>query len=185
MRPGTFRLTSVLAVVLLGCLTMSAPASADSNHNGRLTFMRQDSAGLWQVWVANADLTKQQQLTNEAANSGWPVWSPDGRKIAFDTDRGDPDRTDETAINDIYTMNANGRNLRNLTLNEAPNGSADPVWSPDGNKILFLQAIVQNDQFSAGLATMNPDGSDRHFISSTPTEQHQPDWQPTCRKCNT
>jgi hypothetical protein len=28
-----------------------------------------------------------------------------------------------------------------------------------------------------GLATMNPDGTDRHFISSNPEEMHQPDWE--------
>jgi hypothetical protein len=28
-----------------------------------------------------------------------------------------------------------------------------------------------------GLATMNPDGTDRHFISSNPEEVHQPDWE--------
>src|SRR5450755_918120 len=37
-------------------------------------------------------------------------------------------------------------------------GSADPVWSPDGTKILFLHASTKNGEFFIGLATMKPDG---------------------------
>lgn len=55
--------------------------------------------------------------------------------------------------------------------------AADPVWYPNGKKILFLsgkRATEKND-FRFGLTTMRPDGSRRHFISRQ--EQEQPDWQ--------
>jgi Tol biopolymer transport system component len=123
------------------------------------------------------------QVTTFAIGAGDADWSPGGNRIVFEASPALHPGI-QASRGDIYTMNANGRDLRYLTLNQAPNGSADPVWSPDGRKILLLQAIVQNNQFSAGLATMKPDGSDRHFISSTPMVEHQPDWQPTCRKCN-
>ena len=56
-------------------------------------------------------------------------------------------------------------------------GSADPVWSPDGKKILFLSAHAEGGEFGIGLATMNPDGTARHFILHNPKEMHQPDWE--------
>jgi len=78
---------------------------------------------------------------------------------------------------EIYTIDADGQHLTNLTDNHRDGGSADPVWSPDGTKILFLQARPLNGGFGIGLATMNPDSTDRSFLSSDPQEEHQPDWE--------
>ncbi|HCU21954.1 MAG TPA: hypothetical protein DF698_03505, partial [Candidatus Atribacteria bacterium] len=50
-----------------------------------------------------------------------PCWSPDGTKIAFTSHR--------DGNNDIFTMNVDGSNFRNLTRN--PADDTDPTWSPD------------------------------------------------------
>jgi len=72
----------------------------------------------------------------------------------------------------------NGRGLRNLTRNPLGEaGSADPVWSPDGTRILFLDNRVARAKGRTGLATMRPDGSARTFLSRANIESHQPDWQ--------
>ncbi|NLG50928.1 MAG: tetratricopeptide repeat protein, partial [Chloroflexi bacterium] len=57
-----------------------------------------------------------------------PVWSPDGSRIAFVSEQ---DRTD-----DIWIMNADGSEQRNLTENEWE-WEKHPTWSPDGSKIVF------------------------------------------------
>jgi Tol biopolymer transport system component len=80
----------------------------------------------------------------------------------------------------IFKIRPNGSRLRDLTHNDGElAGSADPVWSPNGRKILFLSARreAETEDFTLGLTTMWPDGSHRHFISANPIEQHQPDWQ--------
>ena len=67
------------------------------------------------------------QLTTDPANDLRPAWSPDGTRIAFFSNRSDS--------NDIWVMDADGENQRELT-----NGSADdrrPAWSPDGARIAF------------------------------------------------
>ena len=105
-RPVVVRLALALTLVAVGSLFVAAPADAHPSHAaGRLTFMRQDALGHWQVWVANADLSAARQLTFQNADSGWPVWSPNGRKIAFESNRTDTDPNDDKEDNDVYLMN--------------------------------------------------------------------------------
>jgi Tol biopolymer transport system component len=58
----------------------------------------------------------------------WPVWSPDGKKIAFTSNR--------DGNYEIYVMNADGSEPQNLTNNPAQDNYA--TWSPDGKKIAFV-----------------------------------------------
>jgi Tol biopolymer transport system component len=82
------------------------------------------------------------------------------------------------AFGDIYVVAAGGGRARNLTRNPVGEaGSADPVWSPDGRKILFLDNRYVNGVGRTGLATMSPDGTGRAFVSSANVEEHQPDWE--------
>ena len=79
--------------------------------------------GAWgfEVYVINADGSGQQRLTRGASQ---PRWSPNGRKIAFVSQRdGDAD---------IYVMNADGSGQRNLTRG-AGRRESQPVWSPGRN----------------------------------------------------
>ena len=58
-----------------------------------------------------------------------PRWSPDGRTIAFVSER--------DGNQEIYSMRADGRTPTNLTRSPAPDDS--PVWSPDGERIAFVR----------------------------------------------
>src|SRR6185436_11226570 len=61
-----------------------------------------------------------------------PAWSPDGRKLAFVSER------DGNA--EIYVMNADGSAQENLT--RQPANDSHPAWSPDGRKIAFVSRRV-------------------------------------------
>ena len=125
-------LTLVMSVAL-GSGAGSVAAAETRDRNGDLTFMRQDEAGFWQTWVSDADLLHQRQLTHGAANSGWPVWQPNRDRLAFDSDRADPDLSDDVAINDVFVMKADGSGLRKVT--DSVGVSGDPAWSPDGSRL--------------------------------------------------
>ena len=113
------------------------------------------------------------QLTPWGNGANDADYSPDGKKLVFEAYPTQP------CPGEIYIVDADGQHLTNITDNRCKAGSADPVWSPDGKKILFKSAHVEGGEFGIGLATMNPDGSARHFIIPIPgvDEVLHPDWE--------
>lgn len=123
-------LTFVLAAMATGSVAANFPG-----RNGQITFQRHDADGNWQIWVANPDLTHQRQITFGAFSSGFPAWSPDSSRIAFDSNRSDPDRSDGYEIQDVYTMRPDGTDVRKIT--DSLGFSGNPTWSPDGRWLVF------------------------------------------------
>lgn len=71
------------------------------------------------------------RLTSQPSYEAVPVWSPDGSKIAFLTDR--------NGGGDIYVMNANGGKATRLTYNSAT--ETPEAFSPDGKYVYFSASI--------------------------------------------
>ncbi len=74
-----------------------------------------------------------------------PVWSPDGSRIAFSSNRPDPDSSF-----DLYLMDPDGSNVTPITSD--PGNEWDPAWSPDGGAIAFvshLEATTDSSSRSA------------------------------------
>ena len=86
------------------------------------------------IYIMNADGSNQTRLTDNPAADVKPQWSPDGKKIAFYSLRNDvPPKKDERQwwyeMNaEIYIMNADGSEQKNITNNPAYDGY--PSWSP-------------------------------------------------------
>ena len=74
-----------------------------------------------------------------------PVWSPDGTKIAFQSNR--------DGNFEIYVMNADGSGQTRLTTNEA--NDVHPDWSPSGDRLVFLSFRDGGSE----IYVMNPDGA--------------------------
>lgn len=106
------------------------------------------------IWVMNADGTNAKALTHLTAvkaDCTRPVWSPDGTKIAYTSTRA-LDGTDNTnpigsfiRVTNVWVINADGTGNVPLTddssiFGSVPASSGDPVWSPDGTKMIFFSA---------------------------------------------
>jgi TolB protein len=82
------------------------------------------------IAVINADGTGLRRLTRTAALETHPVWSPDSRRIAFTSDRharrGRLDRLGRAF--ELYTMRADGSDVRRITRNRVPD--LHPDWQP-------------------------------------------------------
>ena len=80
-----------------------------------------------QIYVMSNAGGEMKQLTNGAASSTAPRWSPDGKKIAFVT--GDQ----------IWVMEPDGDNKEQVT--KISSGASGPVWSPDGHWLAFVSDV--------------------------------------------
>ena len=119
----------------------------------------------------NPDGSGQTRITDDTHSDGEPAWSPDGRKIAFVSDRDGGVGPNQLA-GEIYTMNADGSAQTRLTNNPALDFA--PAWSPDGTKIAF----TTDRDGSYQIYTMNADGSQQTRVTQDPTDSTKPDWQP-------
>ena len=101
--------------------------SSFSNDGRSLAFTgeRQGKDVLYLMDVATASIKKRVDLAVDAVWS--PVWSPDDRRIAFSGTHG--------GITDLYIVDADGKNLRQLTNDQY--ADLQPSWSPDGRRIAF------------------------------------------------
>lgn len=174
MRTRTIlRTAAVTGVALLTAAPLTASATFPG-ANGRILFHRIDDNGFTQLWTANPDLTAAHQLTSGDHYSGFATWAPDGSRIAFDSDRNDPDPTDSIFVNDVFTMRADGRDIQKLT--DSVGFSGDPAYSPDGRLIAFdaNRGIVSGTpDFPASLPdlsifVMNTDGSGLRRVTIPP-----------------
>ena len=98
----------LLTVALSGCVpglgSRQKPVKTDVTYSpdGSKILFVSTADGDADIYVANADGTNPQKLTNNNKVDASPHWSPDGKKIIFVSDR--------SGAFEIYTMDPNGKN---------------------------------------------------------------------------
>ena len=88
------------------------------------------------LWLADAATGRTAQLTRGDKSAGSPAWSPDGRWVAFTSDRAG-DKTQ------VFAIPPDGGEAVQLTKSES--GVNSFAWSPDGKTIAFTAAATDKD----------------------------------------
>jgi dipeptidyl aminopeptidase/acylaminoacyl peptidase len=97
-----------------------------------------------QIWVYDVATKEKKQLTSGNFDHTSPTWSPDGRWIAYVSNRNNASVRDANWSNnsEIYLIPAAGGEPRLLTTNPGPDRS--PQFSPDGRRIAYLASTLVN-----------------------------------------
>ena len=144
-----------------------------SPRGDKIAFVRRRD-GNREIYVMNPDGSGQRRLTRNTVGDRNPVWSPDGRRIAFESNW------------QVYLMNADGSGQRRLTRNGARNFA--PAWSPDGQRIAFERRVGREKYGSCSgcgrastfqVYVMSVDGSEAQMLAQGGT---QPFWSPDGQK---
>ena len=175
------------APIFNGDYRLVATAFAPDGRSGQLEFpfsiqlpparvvYTSDRNGGQEIFVRNLENNTDTNLTNNTSASDVnPVWSPDGRFIAFQTFRdGDTE---------IYVMNADGSSPRNLS-NASSSSEYEPAWTADGRYVayssdrlgdldIFITSVNDGSTFqmtydgdSEYQPAFSPDGQTMAFIS--------------------
>jgi len=112
-------MTSFLLIICL-CFSVQAQAMASDGPQGKILFLNDTD-----IWVINADGTGQKRLTR-TEKCNYPVWSPDGKRIAFH-------QIGENS--GICLIQTDGNNPNLVPGTEKIVGR--PCWSPKGDELIF------------------------------------------------
>lgn len=134
-----------------------------------------DTTGM-AIFVADLKGGRERRLTDPKLFGAHPDWSPDGRIVFNSYDLGFFQDTTEAA--NLYTMAADGTDLRQLTTyGEHETRATQPRFTPDGSGIVYT--LVDGPGFGTRrLAYMNADGTGRRWLTGEPISGTHPQLRP-------
>jgi TolB protein len=144
------------------------------------------------IYTMDADGKNVRRLTNELGYDGGPFWSYDGKQIVF---RAHHPKTEEQKADymallkqnlirpttlEIFVMNADGSNKRQVTSNSKANFG--PYFFPDGKRIIFSSNLDDTRGRNFDLYMINVDGSGLQRITFNNTFDGFPMFSPDGKK---
>jgi Tol biopolymer transport system component len=200
------RHAAVLVPLVALALASSAGATGHAlrytlTYEQRYHFADQSS----ELFTVSLSTGRPRQLTHNKAYDDRPAWSPDGRELAFISDRG------PLGGYELFVMAADGSDVHQLTPDSSGGGNLDPAWSPDGARLAYVHAGVVEITDRAGttqapiletagayvrdpawspdgkriayvrdgfLFSIAVDGSDNRRVATGVTQDGRPAWSP-------
>lgn len=158
-RTGRFRrLALILSIGMLAGTTLLANAPARATFpgvDGRIAFWDFNTR---QIYTVNPDGTRLVQLTDvpDGATAAHPSWSPDGTRIAFDSDvTGEPR---------LWIMDADGGNPHRLVGDRSGYADFAPKFTPNGRRIVFSRCRP-DPPGGCALYSVRTDGAGRYALT--------------------
>jgi TolB protein len=112
--------------------------------------------------MVSADGSEMRELTKGPVNSGFPSWSPDGKRVVYR----------------VWGEQEHGLRILNLEDNAVTKLTDDydnfPSWSPSGDRIAFTS--FRNNDFD--VYTIRPDGTGLKQLTTTPGNDGHSVWSP-------
>lgn len=150
----TLRTTLCISFILLLCAATA---------NAKIVFSKSKN-GISQIYVMDDNGRNITSISDNPYSDRIPIWSPNGRQIAFVRDT---TPNDHSTHPHIFIMNTDGSNARQLS--DELGAATDLRYSPDGKKLLYHTYLI-------GLYTIDIDTRETHQILEN--HVYHCDWSP-------
>lgn len=176
MRPSDGRQSIWISTPDGGAQARWSPPEVDdhmpafSPDGSRLAFVRLGAGGVPELWVGPTRLDERVTLRVRRilADALAPAWCPEGRRLAFASNRDGHFR--------IWLSAPDGTGLSRITHHGA--GDREPAWAPDGRRLVFVRQFEDGD---TDLVILDLRDGAEHRLE-LPGYERRPAWSPDGRR---